>query len=89
MEAQILAVRFGGLSKTESAITDYYWRNTLGQTEVTAKAEMVARVERGLRAYVGEGSMRVAVRVVDATPKYLRTEPDRFGVNNLLSLPAF
>lgn len=41
------------------------------------------------KAYVKDGSSKVAVGVVEATPPYLRTHADGKWTNNLLALPTF
>lgn len=89
MSVEIFEVHFGGYFKSEDTITQYKWRNLAGQSDVAEKAAMVAWIEAGNQAFVGSGNQRVAVRVVNASPKYLRTDPDIWGTNNLLSLPTF
>lgn len=90
MSIQIIAIRYGSLPKTEKTISEYRFREEAsGQVGTADKASLIEWLEKGNSAYVGEGFYRVKVQIVRDYPKYLRTAPDRFGVNNITSLPEF
>jgi hypothetical protein len=50
---------------------------------------MVAWIREGGKAYVVVGSLRVEVRVVNATPPYVQTYADGAWMDNLLALPRY
>lgn len=54
-----------------------------------SRAEMVAWINKGGKAFVVKGNLRVAVGVVNATPPYIRTYADGVWTDNLLALPEF
>jgi len=74
-------------------ITKYQWRDLGdGNTGQSDKPTMVDWIDnRNGRAYVGNGTDRVAVGVVrpQSGQPYLRTYADKQWTNNLLSLPRF
>lgn len=90
MSIEITHVRYGSTPKTEQTISHYKWRE-IGSTNTGSsdKRTLVAWIEDGNKAYVGSGSNRVDVLVVNASPKYLRTYADGRWTNNLTSLPEF
>lgn len=87
----ITHVRFGDETKIHAGIVRYRWKNDGdGSVGDSPRAAMVDWIEtKGGEAFVGFGSNRVKVYVVDAAPKYLRTASDGKWSNNLLSLPEF
>lgn len=91
MSVEITHVRYGSTSKTHETITHYKWRSLSdGDVGSSDKPTMVDWIEnKNGTAYVGSGSNRVNVGVVDASPKYLRTYADGKWTNNLTSLPEF
>ena len=91
MSIQITHVRYGSTPKTEQAISHFKWEgNGPGYGTSSDKQTLVAWLEQGSNtAYVGSGSNRVNVIVVQGTPKYLRTHADGQWTNNLTSLPEF
>lgn len=50
---------------------------------------MVDWIEKGGQATVSDGRNTVAVGVVNATPKYIRTHADGKWTDNLLALPRY
>lgn len=89
MSVRITHVRYeDSTKKAHESITAYRYVENGGDL-YRWKADMVSYVENGTTAYVGTGSNRVEVGVVDASPKYLRTYADGTWSNNLLSLPTF
>ena len=91
MSLTITHIRFGDGPKTHSGIVRYKWKNdSNGNVEDSSRAAMVDWIEtKGGKAFVGVGSNRVNVYVVDASPKHLRTAADGKWTNNLLNLPEF
>ena len=91
MSVEITHVRFeDNTSRTESTIAAYqYKQDASGAVDSKWKADMVAYLEGGMTAFVGSGSNRVAVAVVDHSPKFLRTHADGKWNNNLLNLDTF
>lgn len=91
MSVTITHVRYGSTPKTESTMIRYKWRSDSdGSVGDNDKASMVDYIEnKGGKAYVGTGTSRVSVGVVDANPKYLRTYADGKWTNNLSELPEF
>jgi hypothetical protein len=89
MSVRITHVAFEDIkNKTHEGITAYqYVENDAALWR--RKANMVAYVEKGNRAFVGTGTNQSEALVVAATPKYLRTAADGYYNNNLLSLPTF
>jgi hypothetical protein len=59
-------------------------------TGESSRAEMVDWIsnKRG-QAFVVKDGLRVAVRVVNANPPYIRTHADGVWTDNLLALPTF
>jgi hypothetical protein len=91
MSVTITHVRYGRTPKTESTMVRYKWRgDSDGSVGENDKPTMVDWIEnKNGKAYVGTGSSRVNVGVVDANPKYLRTYADKQWTNNLSELPEF
>lgn len=93
MSLEITHVRYENSSKTHEAISRYRWRNEQdGGINDSDKRSMVDWVDnKGGKAYVGSGSNRVQVGVVNPVSgqPYLRTYADDTWNNNLLSLPEF
>ena len=93
MAVQITHVRFGGTTRTESAITNFKWKNdSTGATGESTKASMVDWIEnKNGKAYVGTGAARVSVGVVrpQSSAPHLRTYADGEWTNNLVNLPTF
>lgn len=88
----ITHVRLSSGGSKHEHITDVKWLNSSDNTTGTStKQAMVDYLEKGNKAYVKDGSGKVEVLVVDATPKpkYLRTKADDRWTDNLLSLPRF
>lgn len=91
MVIEITHVRYGSLPKTEQTISHFQWRE-LGSTNAGTtdnKQTLVKSLEGGNKAFIRSGSQFVAVVVVNATPKYLRSLGDGQVINNLASLPEF
>lgn len=89
MSVQITHVRFeDSNNKTHESITAYRYVEA-GRDLYRWKADMVAYVEKGNKAYVGTGANQIEAAVIDANPKYLRTYADGKWNNNLLNLPTF
>ena len=91
MSVTITHVRYGSTPKTESTMVRYELRSDSdGSTGDNDKPSMVNWIENeNGKAYVGTGSNRVNVGVVDANPKYLRTYADGKWTNNLSELLEF
>lgn len=91
MSVQITHVRFeNDYRKTHESITAYaYKQDATGAVESKWKADMVKYLEAGTTAHVDSGASAVAVAVVNANPKYLRTHANNTWTDNLLSLPTF
>ncbi len=86
----IVAVRLSKDGPRLEHITDVRWLNsgTSEGGEVT-RAAMVAHIEKGNDVYVTNGRNIARVEVVEAQPKYLRTQGDGSLTDNLLALPRF
>jgi hypothetical protein len=72
-------------------IAQVEWRNPAdGETGRSSRAEMVDFIaNKSGVAQVNDGRRKVDVKVVTATPPYLRTQADGFWTDNLLALPRF
>ncbi|MEK0209522.1 DUF3892 domain-containing protein [Bifidobacterium mongoliense] len=93
MAITITNVRFNGSVKEESEIIAYRWREIgSGKIGNDNKPDLVNWIknQKG-KAYVGTGSNRVDVGVVEPThgAPYLRTYADGRWTNNLVNLPIF
>ena len=72
----------------ESHITHYKYKFDNGQDGIATKQVMVDYVNKNPdTVYVSEGGYTTLVSVINASPPYLRTEPDSTGKDNLLNLP--
>jgi hypothetical protein len=60
-------------------IASVKWINQSNQTGESTRAQMVAFIEGGDKAYVSDGQNSVWIGVVNATPKYIRTHADTDG----------
>lgn len=92
MAVEITHVRFGGTTRTESAITNFKWKAADGSTGQNTKAELVDWIDnKNGRAHVGTDASKVEVGVVhpDTGAAYLRTYADGKWTNNLVNLPTF
>ena len=92
MSVEITHIRLSVGGTLHKHITHVAWRNSGGSgSGADTRAEMVAWIDKGNKAYVGSGSQKVEVGVVepDEGSKYLRTHADGKWNNNLLSLPRF
>lgn len=93
MAIEITHVRYGGVTRTESAIVSYKWRNpsdsSVGSSDKPTLVDWIDN--KGGQAYVGSGAARAEVGVVRPASEqpYLRTYADGKWTNNLLSLPTF
>lgn len=87
----IIAVRIAGALRHHQHITHVKWKDAAtGQTEFCSRSEMVQwLLIPGNEAKIRVGVLEVPVTIVQAASRYLRTSPDAFGADNLLSLPAF
>lgn len=92
MEIEITHVRFDGLQRAAHAITHYKF-HTLDHSQSNScdKASLVQWINEGNDAYVGSGSQRVSVGVVNPVhgAPYVRTYSDGQWTNNLTNLPTF
>ena len=72
-------------------IAEVRWRNPADNaTGQNTRETMVDWIKnKGGQAYVSDGSIQVAVRVVESTPPYIRTYADGVWTDNLLALPTF
>lgn len=85
------AIRMSAGGYRHEHITHIRWEGSNG-TGVSTRAEMVAYVERGEKAYVKDKQGDVAflrVRVSSAGNKYVQTYADGIWSDNLLALPRF
>lgn len=91
MAIEITHVRHGSLPRTEQTISHYQWRElgSSGSGRSDVKQTLVEWLENNTKAFIRSGSNYVAVVVVNATPKYLRSLADGQVINNLTSLPEF
>ena len=68
------------------------WQNTTdaSNTGENSRQKMVDWIrDKGGRAYVRDSAGAVDVKVVEASPPYLRTYADGRWTDNLLALPTF
>ncbi len=66
------------------------WLDSASSTSNTMpKADAVEWLRKGNKMYVAGETGPVEVRVVDATPPYLRTVADNTYTDNLLALPRY
>ncbi len=71
-------------------IASFRWKNPKdNKAGVNDKATLVDWIETGGVAKVHDGTKDVAVVVVDAAPRYLRSKEDGYLTDNLLKLPRF
>lgn len=71
-------------------ITEVRWRNpSTGGTGQSSREAMIDWIDKGGDARVKDRYGDVQVRVVRATPPYLRTYADDRPTDNLLSLPRY
>lgn len=72
-------------------ITSVKWRNPAdSNTGQSSKAEMVDWIKnKNGDARVTDGTNTVQVRVVEASPPYIRTYADGKWTDNLLALPRY
>lgn len=87
---EITEVHMSGGTKHEH-IAEVKWKNPkTGKTGENTREEMVNWIEnKDGKAFVTDGKNTVSVRVVDATPKYIRTYADGKWTDNLLALPRY
>ena len=65
-------------------------RNDAAKSGENSRAEIIKWIEQEKgEAYVSSGGRTVSVRVVHATPPYLRTWADGVWTDNLLALPEY
>lgn len=87
----IVAVKFAGTSKKREQISRVIWVNA--DTFVSGNndtASMVDFVEKNPGTVkVTDGKTTATVEVVNATPKYLRSEKDDSKTDNLVNLTTF
>jgi hypothetical protein len=89
MLAYITHVRLAGGEKHEH-ITHLKWRSAFGLDGQDTREALVAKLRRGeVTACVKDNRGEAEVRVVEATPPYLRTVADGRYTDNLLALPRF
>lgn len=86
----IYAVRLSG-GTGHQHISSVRWKNPdTDATGTSTRAEMVDWIKnKNGFAYVCGGRHLAAVRVVNATPPYIRTFADGVWTDNLLALPRF
>jgi catechol-2,3-dioxygenase len=85
----IIAVHMSGGTSHEH-IAEVQWRDPgLGQEGKSSRATMVAWIDAGGDARVKDNRGEVQVKVVRATPPYLRTYADNRPTDNLLALPRY
>ncbi|MEJ6014498.1 DUF3892 domain-containing protein [Corynebacterium sp. H127] len=92
MSIQITHVHFEEFQKTEAAITNYRWRGLeSGEVGESTKPDLVQWINSGGQAFVGSGTNRVPVGVINPEngKPYLRTYADGKWTNNLVELPLF
>lgn len=94
MSIQIVAVRYEqNKAKIHEAIVRYKWvEDGTSNSRDNDKPTLVDWLDnKNVKAYVGSGSNRVAVRVVHPTSgkPYLQTHADGRLTNNLTTLPEF
>ncbi|WP_017792821.1 DUF3892 domain-containing protein [Leucobacter salsicius] len=90
MAIEITHVRYGSLPRTEQTISHYQWRElNSAVTGSDDKQTLVNWLEKDNRAFIRSGSQYVAVVVVNANPKCLRSLGDGQVINNLANLPEF
>ena len=66
------------------------WRNpSTGQHGACSTSAMVEFIQNGNQVQVTDGRNTVAVAVVEASPRYLRTVADGYYTDNLLALPRY
>ena len=65
------------------------WVDDAGPRGESTRAEMVSWIDGGGKAYVSHGTQKIAVGVVNAVPKYIRTHADGVWTDNLLALPRY
>jgi hypothetical protein len=72
-------------------IAEVRWTNPAdGTTGVNSRESMVDWIQnKGGQAFVTDGTNTIAVRVVEATPRYLQTYADGVWTDNLLALPTY
>lgn len=85
----ITAIHMASGGTGHEHIASLRWRKpTDASTGEWTKAAMVVWIEKGGVAKV-RSTTDVAVAVVEATPKYLRTQANGNWTDNLLALPRF
>ena len=71
-------------------LSDVKWEyRTTGATGKSSRAEMVKWFDEDGDARVTKGQSYVPVKVVKATPPYIRTFADGVWTDNLLALPTY
>jgi len=71
-------------------ISEVKWENrTTKETGKSSRAEMVAWIRTGGDARVAKGQSDVTIKVVEASPPYVRTFADGLWSDNLLALPSY
>jgi len=84
------AVHMSAGGSRHEHIDSLRWRNPEdGQTGENSRDEIVKWINGGGKAYVVAGTLRVEVRVVNATPPYVQTYADGVWQDNLLALPRY
>ena len=71
-------------------ISEVKWENgTTKETGKSSRAEMVDWIKKGGEARVAKGQSYIAIKVVEASPPYIRTFADNLWTDNLLALPVY
>lgn len=78
------------VANQHAAIASIRWLDSANSTsKVMSKQAAVDWLNKGHRLWVASEDGPVEVRVVDASPPYLRTVRDNSYTDNLLALPRF
>ena len=88
---QVTAVQMAGGTRHEH-IAEVRWRNPdTNNTGATSRQGMVdwLRADNENQAFVSDGSHRIRVHVVNASPPYIQTYADGVWTDNLLALPRY
>lgn len=90
MAIYITARHMVGGTKHEH-VSEVKWENhTTKETGKSSRAEMVARIKnKAGDARVAKGQSYVTVKVVEASPPYIRTFADGVWTDNLLAPPTY
>ena len=70
-------------------IANVKWNNPETKSGENTRQEIVDWIETGGVAKVKSGTKEVTVAVVNASPKYLRTNADGVWTDNLLAMPLY